>query len=286
MPTNHSLNHVFIASLTKYRWSMVSSVAQNSHQGLLQVGFPTKQTLRLILVCKRLLESAFGINILEGKAKRQHWAEGQGKPSWRAKGNLSLPSGGVSLIGSPFTADLYCYEKAVILQPLSPSIRGYWPPQGKNVVLGKAILCSWDNPPKNWSLRAACQRPSQMQGGLSLVPAVRSGHHIPAASTKTWTLHHSLPPSSAYCPLSSKDLLVFIRYLPSSKYDISTQEQTKQRGSKGTIISHYSFSYQKKKKKSFWKGLPEKFSLHGAKTPSRCVIQKDQRMNCWVVLWT
>lgn len=87
-----------------------------------------------------------------------------------------------------------------------------------------------------------------MQGGLSLVPAVRSGHHIPAASTKTWTLHHSLPPSSAYCPLSSKDLLVFIRYLPSSKYDISTQEQTKQRGSKGTIISHYSFSYQKKKK--------------------------------------
>lgn len=60
---------------------MVSSGAQNSHQGLLPVGFPNKQTLRLILACKRLLESAFGINIVGGKAKRQHWAEGQSKPS-------------------------------------------------------------------------------------------------------------------------------------------------------------------------------------------------------------
>lgn len=82
-----------------------------------------------------------------------------------------------------------------------------------------------------------------MQWGLSLVPAaVRSGHHISAATTKTWTLHHSLPPSSAYCPLSSKDLLMFISYLPSLNMTLPYKNIQSREEAKGpsshTILSH------------------------------------------------
>lgn len=70
MPANHSLNHMYIANLTEYRWPMVSSANQNSHQGH-EVGLPKKQTLTLILACKSLLKSATRINIVEGKGRRK-----------------------------------------------------------------------------------------------------------------------------------------------------------------------------------------------------------------------
>lgn len=93
-------------------------------------------------------------------------------------------------------------------------------------------------------------------------PSHPSSHHKDLDSA-------SFPPTIIsilfYVYKLNTDLFMFVSYLPSSKCNIFTQEHTKQRRSKGTIISHYSFSYQKK---SFCKGSPEKFSLHGAKTSS------------------
>lgn len=69
-----------------------------------------------------------------------------------------------------------------------------------------------------------------------------------------------------------------MRYLPSSKYNISTQEHTKT-GSKGTIILHYPFIREKSFLMAYQKNFPYiSLAKNTARAQSMFIIQEERKM--------
>ena len=112
MPTDFSLNHVCIASLTKHSWPVVSSAARNSHQGH-HLEFPKKQT-QIYSTLQELISKCHWDQHCGKEGGRQHWAEGEDKLLRSPKDNVSRPPWGVLKTRWPSTVVLYWDEKAGI----------------------------------------------------------------------------------------------------------------------------------------------------------------------------
>lgn len=90
MPVSHNLDHVFIASLTKYRWSMVCSAAQNSHQGLLQGGVTLKRDPEIDFSLQELIRVCFENQHCGKDGKESALGRGRSQAVMEAKGQLQL----------------------------------------------------------------------------------------------------------------------------------------------------------------------------------------------------